>query len=159
MTAFPALSDVQLLAQCRIEAFRGPGPGGQKRNKTSSAIRVTHLPSGISVIAGESRSQARNRAVALRRLRHQLALHIRNPVDLAKLPNPKLLDISQRSADYPSAMAIVLDVLESAGWSISDSADVLGVSTAGVVRFLKADEKLWTQVNQRRKVAGLRRLN
>jgi protein subunit release factor B len=51
------MPDNQLLADCRWEAFRGPGPGGQKRNKTSSAVRITHLPTGLSAIATESRSQ------------------------------------------------------------------------------------------------------
>src|SRR5262245_45186692 len=55
------LSDEQLLAECRLEAHRGSGPGGQKRQKTSNAIRLTHLPSGIGVVAGESRSAAENK--------------------------------------------------------------------------------------------------
>ena len=45
--------------------IRASGPGGQKRNKTSSAVRITHEPSGISAIANESRSQAENRRRAL----------------------------------------------------------------------------------------------
>ena len=59
-----------------MEAFRGPGPGGQKRNKTSNSIRLTHLPTGIHVIAGESRSQAENKMRAIRRLRLKLATDI-----------------------------------------------------------------------------------
>src|ERR1700685_2014490 len=114
MTSYRGLSDEQLLADCRVEAFRGPGPGGQKRNKTSSAVRLTHLPSGISVSAGESRSQARNRAVALRRLRHRMALLLREPFE----PGSGLLDISPRSVDYPAAMAGVLDALQTSGWSV-----------------------------------------
>ena len=42
------LKEEILLKDCRFEAFRGPGPGGQKRNKTSNSIRLTHLPSGDS---------------------------------------------------------------------------------------------------------------
>ena len=38
-----ALSDEELMKECRFDAMRGTGPGGQKRNKTSSAARVTHL--------------------------------------------------------------------------------------------------------------------
>ena len=55
-------------ADLKIEAFRSSGPGGQHANKTSSAVRVTHLPSGMSVVAQEERSQARNRGLALARL-------------------------------------------------------------------------------------------
>jgi protein subunit release factor A len=73
----PELDDDAVRRDCRWEAFRGPGPGGQKRNKTSSAVRVTHVPSGLSALAGESRSQARNRAKALERLTHRMAVGLR----------------------------------------------------------------------------------
>lgn len=64
--------DDELLAQCRVETFRAGGPGGQHQNKTESAVRLTHLPTGLRAIAREERSQHRNRAVALGRLRQQL---------------------------------------------------------------------------------------
>jgi len=50
----------------------GHGPGGQHRNKTESAVRLVHLPTGLKVTATERRSQARNRARALERLRAAL---------------------------------------------------------------------------------------
>jgi protein subunit release factor B len=52
----------------------GGGPGGQHRNKTASAVRLAHPPSGLAVTATERRSQAQNRGQALRRLRERLAL-------------------------------------------------------------------------------------
>src|SRR2546423_3683527 len=83
------LPDELLARQCHWDTFRGPGPGGQKRNKTSSAVRVTHDPTGLSASAGESRSQHRNKAAALARLRHRLALEVRSPLDLgAFIPPP-----------------------------------------------------------------------
>src|SRR2546428_13349802 len=72
-----ALTDPQLLAQCKVDTYRASGPGGQKRNKTSSAVRLRHLPSGLIVIAEESRSQHENRARALRRLRQALYFEVR----------------------------------------------------------------------------------
>jgi hypothetical protein len=159
MQCLRGLTDEQLLAQCRFEAFRGPGPGGQKRNKTSSAVRLTHEPSGISVIAGESRSQHRNRDVAMDRLRLQIAIHLREAVDLSRYPDPKRLDVSHKSADYPGVVGAVLDVLDSVGWSISDAAKIVGVTTSPLVGFLRADAMVWTEVNQRRKKMGLRTLN
>jgi len=58
-----------------VECYRGSGPGGQHRNTTDSAVRIRHLPTGIVVHAAESRSQLRNREVAMERL--QLALEKR----------------------------------------------------------------------------------
>ncbi len=56
------------LAELRIETMRSSGPGGQHVNKTSSAVRVTHLPTGTTVVAREERSQQQNRRLALARL-------------------------------------------------------------------------------------------
>jgi protein subunit release factor B len=64
--------DATLLAECRVETFRAGGPGGQHQNKTESGVRLTHLPTGITVTARESRSQHRNRQVAMARLREAL---------------------------------------------------------------------------------------
>src|SRR5436853_1299636 len=80
-----SLTDRQLLAQCAVDTYRASGPGGQKRNKTSSAVRVRHPPSGLIVIAEESRSQHENRARALRRLRQALYLRVRNELGLEQL--------------------------------------------------------------------------
>ncbi len=70
--ALADLSDEALLAECRIDTFRAGGPGGQHQNRTESGVRLTHLPTGISVIARDSRSQHRNRKTALERLRAAL---------------------------------------------------------------------------------------
>lgn len=61
-----------LKRQVTIETYRSRGPGGQRKNKTETAIRLTHLPSGIRVIATEYRSQAQNRNLAFQRLRECL---------------------------------------------------------------------------------------
>ena len=64
--------DETLLGECRVETFRSGGPGGQHQNKTESGVRLTHLPTAISVTARDSRSQHRNRRIALVRLREAL---------------------------------------------------------------------------------------
>ena len=63
----------RLERECEITAYRSSGPGGQKKNKTESSVRVRHLPSGITRIATESRSQSRNRRLALERVWRALA--------------------------------------------------------------------------------------
>ena len=61
-----------LKKQVTVETYRSSGPGGQRKNKTETAVRLTHLPSGIKVTATEQRSQAQNREFAFERLRERL---------------------------------------------------------------------------------------
>jgi len=66
-------TDPQVLKkQVIIETYRSSGPGGQRKNKVETAVRLKHLPSGLTVIATEHRSQAENRKLALERLRERL---------------------------------------------------------------------------------------
>lgn len=74
-----ALEDAGLLAECEETFFVGGGPGGQHRNKTESAVRLLHRPTGVLVTATERRSQHRNRGAALERLRLRLAALARRP--------------------------------------------------------------------------------
>lgn len=69
----------QLLADCEVETYRASGPGGQHRNKTESAVRMTHVPSGIKRVATEHRSQLRNRELALERIWKALEARKRKP--------------------------------------------------------------------------------
>lgn len=56
----------------RIEYYRSRGPGGQRKNKKATAVRIRHIPTGITAIATESRSQARNLQIALKRIKERL---------------------------------------------------------------------------------------
>lgn len=68
------LTDEELMKQCEMGTFKTSGPGGQHRNKRESAVRLKHLPTSIIAQASEDRSQHKNRASALSRLRTLLAL-------------------------------------------------------------------------------------
>ena len=65
-------SDEDLLRECEVDTFRASGPGGQHVNKTESAVRLTHLPSGLVVTCREERSQHRNKEICLRKLRERV---------------------------------------------------------------------------------------
>jgi peptide chain release factor len=56
------------LSDLRFESFRAGGPGGQHQNKTESAVRVVHVPTGLAAVARDGRSQHRNKALAIARL-------------------------------------------------------------------------------------------
>ena len=60
-------------AEIRYEALRASGPGGQHVNKTESAVRAVHIPTGMSVVASDQRSQWQNKKLATERLLLKLA--------------------------------------------------------------------------------------
>src|SRR6516162_10026815 len=137
------LTDAQLLEQCEVDTYRASGPGGQKRNKTSSAVRLRHPPSGLIVIAEESRSQHENRARALKRLRQALYLKLRDeypaascgPGALADHPDIRAardtggrLHLGRKDARYWPAAGVMLDVLQALEGRVGDAALAVGIS-------------------------------
>ncbi len=155
--------DAELLAQCAVDAYRASGPGGQKRNKTSSAVRLRHGPSGLIVVAQESRSQHENRTRALYRLRRSIALTQRNTIDpagsapefyRAALTRDPTLRVSSKHPDYWRIVQYVFDVLAVCQASVSQAAEDLQISTGNLIRFLKKDDPLWAQANQLRQEFG-----
>jgi peptide chain release factor 2 len=72
MTIILPESDDDLLRECVVETFRSSGPGGQHVNKTESAVRLRHLPSGLVVTSQQHRSQHRNKADCLQKLREKI---------------------------------------------------------------------------------------
>ena len=154
--AFLGLDDGELLAQCEVDRFRASGPGGQKRNKTDSAVRLRHRPT----VAVESRSQHENRARALKRLRLTIAFEVREPIaDLATYaPSEAItgrmrgqrIEVSTKNPAYPAIVAEVFDVIEAWEWRLSDAAPLLGISTAALGRFLEGDPVVFRAANERR---------
>ena len=167
------LSDAQLLAQCEVDTYRASGPGGQKRNKTSSAVRLRHPPSGLVVIAEESRSQHENRARALRRLRRAIYLLIREPPTppspAGDSPTPPAivaavsaagrLGVGRKDPRFWPAVGVALDVLNARGGRVSEAAAAVGGSTANLVEFLRTDPKVWQRANELRQRHGQKPLH
>ena len=163
-----SLADDELLVQCEVDCYRASGPGGQKRNKTSSAVRLRHTPTGLSAQSNEDRSQHVNKARALRRLRKVIALALRTPQNpQVFVPSESLAScisddgrivVGRKDRRYSRAVAEVLDVLVACGVRVSEAAVCLGVSTAHLVKFLQGDPSLWQRVNELRAEAGVRPL-
>ena len=156
-----ALPPDQLLADCTVERTRRGGPGGQHRNKVETAVVLTHRPTGVQAEASERRSQAENHAVAVQRLRMQLALFVRSPL-AEESPSPlwKSRIASGRIAvnpdhqDAPALLAEALDMLAATEWQAPNAAKRLGTSPSQLVKFLKQQAAL-PQLNNHRQDLGL----
>lgn len=85
----------------RVEFLKHSGPGGQHKNKRFTAVRVTHLATGLVSFCADERSQAQNKEVALRRLRQKLVEKFRTrkprvPTRATRAAKEKVLDWKKR---------------------------------------------------------------
>ena len=82
----PASND-DLLAECDVETLSGSTKGGQRANKVETGVRLTHRPTGLRVQSRVSRSQFRNKALAVATLREQLE-EMNRPVKVRRPTKP-----------------------------------------------------------------------
>jgi hypothetical protein len=149
------MSDEQLLGHCEVDTYRASGPGGQKRNKTSSAVRLRHTATGLLVIAEESRSQHENKARAIRRMRREIALQVRET-----LPSPEAdLGMGPKAERFWPTAAIVLDLLDQHAARVSEAAAELNETTGRLIAFLQSDGRLWQRTNELRRQHGQKPLH
>lgn len=84
-------SDEDLLDECEVDTYRSGGKGGQHVNKTESAVRLRHLPTGLVVQCQDDRSQYQNKQACLQRLRDKVA-------KLNERPTPRIPTKPHRAA-------------------------------------------------------------
>jgi protein subunit release factor B len=82
-------------ADCRFDYMRGTGPGGQKRNKTESKVRCTHVESGAVGESDETRDQRRNRQLAFRKMAETEQFKRWHHLEVARRTG-SLLEVEQR---------------------------------------------------------------
>lgn len=143
--------DDVLLRDCDFIMQKGTGNGGQKVNKTSSAVRLRHRPTGIAVSANEERSQSRNRHIALRKLRYEIALRVRvdysvEAESFAVLPAPS----PSNHARLILWTAALFDRLAVAEFDLAKAASLCGASASQLERAMRKYPQIWRTFSESR---------
>lgn len=157
-----SISPEQLLAQCNMEFVRRSGPGGQHRNKVSTAVVIEHRPSGIRAEANERRSQAENRTIAILRLRVNLAIGLRTSWTAGDSPSllwrsrcrGGRIEVSPTHDDFPAVLAEALDAIAANSFEPKTAANQLGCTVSQLLKLLKNEPRAFAQLNQERQSAG-----
>ena len=174
---FLLADDADLLNQCEIHIYKASGPGGQHRNKVSSAIRLHHKATGITATANDSRSQHDNKKRAITRMRMNLAVRLRKPIDLENFELPEVmkdyifipkktasqsshkLQIGRKDKKFWTIAAVLLDMLAGAQGKLGDVAKTLQISTGNLTKVFKIDRHLIEAVQNIRKKNSLKPIN
>lgn len=168
-----SLPDEELLAQCEAKVHRSSGPGGQHRNKVSTAVRLHHRPTGITAQGYDTRSQHQNKQAALARLRIKIACQVRRPVNREdyRIPEvlslclfaprkgpagaPRRLQVGRKDHRFWPAAQRLLDLLAACEGRLAEAAGMLGITTSNLASVLKADRHVYAAAGAIRKSHGL----
>ena len=161
------ISEEELVGQCRVTSHRRGGPGGQHRNKVSSAVMILHEPTKISAEASERRDQSQNRRVAIERLRVRFAMLLRSQQRTSQVETPipglaiceeedelrrrwrsRPLKIAESNFDRAGILALLLDDLHRSGGQPSLVASLWDTSTTSVVQFIRSQPAAFQLLNQ-----------
>ncbi|MEO7426555.1 MAG: peptide chain release factor-like protein [Fibrobacteria bacterium] len=162
-----SLDSETLLSACGQARFQGSGPGGQKRNRVYSGVRLTHPESGLSAESVDSRASLRNLHAALARLRLHIALAADladaepagDPGGPARAGQPAFrADANPAHADFPGFALRALHQLARQRGQLAGAAAVLGCTASALTRFYKSDKAVWAKARSIRETNGLHAL-
>ncbi len=163
MTLHPTQLDHNaLLDECDVRRQRRSGPGGQHRNKVETGVFLVHRPTKIRSQATERRSQQQNLQLAVARLRVNLALGHRG-ANADEYPSPRWqqrcqhgqIAVNPSHPDFALLLAEALDVLAHHDWQPPRAAEQLDCSTSQLIKLLRRDPRGLSELNRRRRDAGL----
>lgn len=96
---------MQKIKDFKIITTRGSGPGGQHKNKVESCVEIIHIPSGMSERCQETRSQFKNKEIAMKRLLVKLHMHILSlQNEITNIQRVKLLEKRIRTYNYKTGI-------------------------------------------------------
>lgn len=173
-----AMDDAGLLGDCDVHIYKSSGPGGQHRNKVSSAVRLRHRATGITAHGDDSRSQHENKRLAVNRLRMNLALRLRGTFDPARrelpavvaeclftprgkgaAPPVRRLETGRKDRRFWPVAAFLLDVLEGSEGRLGEAAKWLGISTSNLAAIFKSERHLLAAAQAIRRAHGHKALS
>jgi protein subunit release factor B len=157
------LVDDLILKECDLGRGRGSGPGGQHRNKVQTLVEFTHRPTGVVAHAGERRSAQENKRVALKRLRLQLALQTRSPVQSGDIGSAMWksrikagkIACNVDHHDYPAMIAEALDVIYAASLDMKRASIRLECTQSQLIKLLAKEPAVLVALNEARKAKGM----
>ncbi len=149
------MSDDELIQTCEFSTYKATGRGGQKKNKSSSAVRIIHKQTQITVTASKSRCQHTNRKIALKKLRYNIAFTLR----ASETPELTNMEMSPNNKRFYLWVAFIFDLLYRHHFAVSNCAKELNISTSRLIKLLARDGDVWQEVNKQRQTLDLPTLN
>ena len=153
------LPDDKLMVLLERASFRSSGPGGQKVNKTSSAVRLEYAPLGLSVACQKYRKSEENRRSALRLLREEMAyqnveLPPKEMADRLGVYFKNGLHINPKNQDIPLIFAVLCAFFLEEQGDHKGVALKLGLTPSRLNKFIHENKRLLERVNRIRTEAG-----